>query len=139
VIISETCLLRLGDLGILPHHNRVVGDPRCSYAETILSEVLSHQGISETCLLRLGDLGIFPHHNRVVGDPRCSCAETILSEVLSHRCVITPRQSSIPGCNSNFLYGLVVSVKSLRHKYPSHVRSDYTWRSRYIPCHNWVL
>jgi hypothetical protein len=39
------------------------------------------------------------------------------------RGVITPRQSSISGCNSNFVYDLVVSVKSPRHKYPRHVRS----------------
>jgi hypothetical protein len=34
----------LGDLGILPHRNRVVEDPRCYHTEAVLSEVLSYRG-----------------------------------------------------------------------------------------------
>jgi hypothetical protein len=51
--------------------------------------------------------------------PRC-----YYSEVLSLRGVITPRQSFISGCNLSFMYGLVVSVKSLRYKYPRYVRFE---------------
>jgi hypothetical protein len=75
----------LGDLGILPHRNRVVEDPRCYHTEAVLSEVLSYRdnlcisGCDSTSRIvswllsnlrginirdmfapiRLGDLGIF--------------------------------------------------------------------------------
>lgn len=81
----------------------------------------------------LGDLGILPHHNGVVEDPRCHHTEAILSEMLSYQ-----GNLFIPGCDSNFLDGLVVSVKSLRHKYPRYVRSDQTRRSRDILYRYWV-